>query len=381
MKTNEMKIALVHDWLTGMRGGEKVVEQLCAIFPSADIYTLLWIKGKVSPEIEKHRITTSFLQRFPFIEKKYRQYLPLMPSAIESLKIRGYDIVISSSACVAKGIKLNDHVPHICYCHTPMRYIWDQYEEYFGKERANFPTRLAMKLVRPFLQKWDVTSSSRVDHFMANSNNVRERISRIYKREAEVIYPPVDIQGYPPPFDGGYYLMVTALVPYKRTDLAIRAFNESGRPLKIVGSGPELGRLKKIARKNIEFLGWIDSASMKQYYAGCKALIFPQEEDFGITAVEAQAAGKPVIAFGKGGALETVVDGKTGVLFHEVSPSALNDSIEIFERMNFNPAVIKQNALRFSEERFRLELIASVEKVYSSWQMHNNARPAPVARN
>jgi glycosyltransferase involved in cell wall biosynthesis len=352
-----------------MRGGEKVVEQLCRIFPSADIHTLLWIKGEVSPEIEKHRITTSFLQKCPLIEKKYRQYLPLMPSAIESMKLEGYDIVISSSACVAKGVKVDRSVPHICYCHTPMRYIWDQYEEYFGGDRANVTTRLAMKLARPFLQKWDLSSSSRVNHFIANSNNVRERINRLYKRESEVIYPPVDIQGYPQPFDGGYYLMVTALVPYKRTDLAIQAFNESGRPLKIVGSGPELGSLKKIAKGNIEFCGWVDDSSMKQYYAGCKALIFPQDEDFGITAVEAQSAGKPVVAFGKGGALETVADGKTGVFFYEANPSALNNSIEQLNRMDIDIATIKQNAVRFSEERFSSEIIASVKRVYSAWHM------------
>jgi glycosyltransferase involved in cell wall biosynthesis len=362
VEISKLKVAIVHDWLTGMRGGEKVLEQLCALFPAADIYTLLWVKGSVSPSIEKHKITTSFLQRFPDVEKRYRYYLPLMPAAIQSMRLKGYDLVISQSTCVAKGISIDNQALHICYCNTPMRYIWDQYDEYFNSKRSGRLTSLAMGIARPFLQRWDLRSNKRVNKFLANSKNVQERIKRIYSRESEVIYPPVDIGGYPAPFNGGYFLMVTALVPYKRADLAVRAFNENGYPLKIIGSGPDAERLKGIAGKNIEFLGWLDTGAIKKYYAGCKALIFPQEEDFGITAVESQAAGKPVVAFAKGGGLETVIEGETGAFFHEASVKSLNEAVERVSGSGFNPARIKQNAARFSEERFKREIIDFIVK-------------------
>jgi glycosyltransferase involved in cell wall biosynthesis len=361
MKTR-LKVAIVHDWLTGMRWGEKVLEQLCAIFPSADIYTLLWIKGSVSAKIESHKITTSFLQKFPNVEKKYRYYLPLMPVAIESMRLKGYDLVISQSACVAKGIKIAGSATHICYCNTPMRYIWDQYNEYFNSKRTGFITNLAMGLARPFLQKWDIRSNDRVNYFVSNSKNVQERVKRIYTRDSEVIYPPADIYGYPEPFNGGYYLMVTALVPYKRADLAVEAFNENGYPLKIIGSGPDADRLKMMALPNIEFLGWLSGEEIKRYYAGCVALIFPQEEDFGITAVEVQAAGKPVVAFAKGGALETVIEGVTGVFFDSTDTKSLNESVERLKNIKFSTNKIKQNAARFSEERFGKEIIDFIVK-------------------
>jgi glycosyltransferase involved in cell wall biosynthesis len=361
-KIEKLRVAIVHDWLTGMRGGEKVLEQLCLIFPRAEIYTLMRVKGGVSAKIESHKITTSFLQHFPLVEKKYRYYLPLMPAAIESIKLRDYDLVFSQSACVAKGVTITNGAFHVDYNNTPMRYIWDQYEEYFGGDRAGLLTKLAMKTARPYLQKWDLGSNNRVDKFLANSKNVQERVKRIYNRESEVIYPPVDIHGFPKPCEGGYFLMVTALVPYKKVDLAVEAFNQSGLPLKIIGSGPEQGKLAKMARKNVEFLGWLDSAEIKGYYAGCKAMIFPQEEDFGITAVEVQAAGKPVIAFAKGGALETVIEGKTGVFFGESSVSGLNEAVANLMKTSFAPEAAVQNAARFSEERFRKEIIDFIAK-------------------
>ena len=357
MGNNKMRIALVHDWLTGMRGGEKVLEQLCAVFPSADIYTLLWVKGSVSPDIESHKITTSFLQNFPDIDKKYRYYLPLMPTAIKSLKLEGYDLVISSSHCVAKGISISGPAKHICYCYTPMRYIWDQFEEYFNAKRSGLLTNLAMRVARPFLQRWDLASNARVNEFVAISDNVKERIGRIYHRDSSVIYPPVDTKGYPPAFDGGYFLIVSALVPYKRTDLAIEAFNESGYPLKIIRSGPEFDRLKKMAKPNIDFLGWPGEDEIKRHYSGCRALIFAQEEDFGITAVEAQAAGKPVVAFARGGALETVIDGVTGVLFDKPDKKSLNDAVERLTKIAFSSERLKLNSERFSEEHFRNKII------------------------
>jgi len=347
-----MKVALIHDWLTGMRGGEKVLEALCELFPDADIFTLVWIKGSVSAKIEKHRITTSFLQKLPLVEKRYRHYLPLMSCAIRSLDVSGYDLVISSSHCVAKGVSVRKGAVHICYCHTPMRYIWNQYDEYFNRERAGFLVSSAMKLVRPYLQKWDVKTADGVDLFIANSNHVRKRINEYYRKDAQVVHPPVDIEGYPAVKQGNYFLMVTALVPYKRVDMAIKAFNKLGLPLKIVGSGPDAARLKNLAAPNIEFLGWQEDSAIKQYYAGCRAFIFPQEEDFGITAVEAQAAGKPVIAFGKGGAQETVIEGATGTFFYESTAESLADAVQRFERMSFSEEKIKMNAQKFALQRF-----------------------------
>ena len=353
-----MRVAIVHDWLTGMRGGEKVLDIFCELFPNADIYTLLWVKGSVSKGIESHKIYTSFLQHFPMVEKKYRYYLPLMPLAISRFKLNDYDLVISSSHCVAKGVSVKKGTPHICYCYTPMRYIWDQYSEYFNPERSSFLVNTAMSMIRPFLQKWDVGSSKNVSEFIAISNHIKNKINTVYNREALVIYPPVDISNYPKSDAGNYYLMVAALVPYKRTDIAIKAFNNLKYPLKIIGTGPEEPKLKKLAGPNIEFLGWLSDAEIKQYYANCKAFIFPQVEDFGITAVEAQAAGKPVIAFGKGGAAETVIDGITGKYFNEPTAETLENTIKTFETMKFDQNKIRENAKKFSQEHFKKEINA-----------------------
>ncbi|MFH1258570.1 MAG: glycosyltransferase [Elusimicrobiota bacterium] len=361
-----MKVALVHDWLTGMRGGEKVLEALGELFPQADIFTLLWIKGKVSEKIEQHPIYTSFLQKIPGAGKNYRNFLPIMPLAIERFNLQEYDLVISSSHCVAKGVKkLGRKSIHICYCHTPMRYIWNQYEEYFNPERTNFIVRSLMGLIRVYLQRWDVKSSERVNYFIANSHNVKKRIKDYYRREAEVIYPPVDIDGYPAARLESYYLMVTALVPYKRVDIAIKTFNELGCNLKIIGSGPDEKRLKNLAAENIEFLGWKTNAEIKSYYAGCRALIFPQEEDFGITAVEVQAAGKPVVAYGYGGALETVNEGRTGVFFFEPAAASLKEAVRKIETVKFSPEDLKKNAEKFSYPRFYEEIRKFVDKVAS----------------
>jgi glycosyltransferase involved in cell wall biosynthesis len=353
---NKLKVALIHDWLTGMRGGEKVLESLCELFPEADIYTLLRVKGSVSKTIESHNIHTSFLQNFPLVEKKYRYYLPLMPKAIESFNLKGYDLIISSSHCVAKGIRNEARAAHFCYCYTPMRYIWDQYDEYFNKKRSGALTSRAMAVIRPQLQKWDVETARRVDHFIGISNCVRERIERIYKRDAAVIYPPVDVERFSNRGTADYYLMVTALVPYKRVDLAIKAFNKLGKKLKIVGSGPDMARLKGLAGKTIELLGWQGDEKIAEYFGNCKAFIFPQEEDFGITAVEAQAAGKPVIAFARGGGLETVIEGKTGTFFNEPTEESLAEAVLRLDGMVFDPVNLMENAKRFSKEKFKAGL-------------------------
>lgn len=359
-----MRIALIHDWLTGMRGGEKVLEAICGIYPEADVFTLLWLRGSVSPAIESHKIKTSFLQSMPMVEKKYRYYLPVMPFAAASLNVKDYDLIISSSHCVAKGVHKRKGATHICYCHTPMRYIWDQYDEYFNRERAGFAVSALMKAVRPYLQRWDTGSSEKVDTFISNSLYVKERIKRHYGKDAMVIYPPVDTGFYSPGEKGAgdYYLMVTALVPYKRVDLAVKAFNELGLKLKIVGSGPDSARLRNLAKANIEFLGWQSDENIRGYYRECKALIFPQDEDFGITSVEAQACGRPVIAFRKGGALETVIEGVTGTFFGAPDSGSLKEAVKRFETMSFSDNEIRQNAERFSKERFIDEIKTVVRK-------------------
>jgi glycosyltransferase involved in cell wall biosynthesis len=354
----QQRVALVHDWLTGMRGGEKVLEVLCELFPDADLYTLVHIPGRVSPAIERHRIVTSFLQKLPAIERRYRYYLPLMPRAIEQFDLSGYDRVISTSHCVAKGVIPGPRATHWSYCHTPMRYIWDQYPEYFGPGRASWMTRIAMRLVRPYLRRWDIATVPRVQHFIANSQNVRERIQRIYHRDADVIYPPVDYEFYsqrpaeydqetPPPF----YLIVSALAPYKRIDLAVQAFNRWKQQLLIIGDGPELARLRAMAGPHVNFSGWLDAEPLRWHYAHCQALIFPGEEDFGIVPLEAMSAGRPVVAYRKGGALETVVEQKTGLFFDHQTPDSLLEALQRLNSVRFHPDTIRGHARQFSRQR------------------------------
>ena len=358
---SSLRVALVHDWLTGMRGGEKCLEVFCEIFPEADIYTLLHIKGSVSPTIESHRIKTSWIQHLPWVERKYRNYLPLFPRAIESLPLKGYDLILSSSHCVAKGVTVPPGALHVAYVHTPMRYVWDLFDVYFGKEStAGRPAKVVMPMVRPYLQKWDVRSNDRVHYFLANSDHVRRRILRHYRRPAEVIHPPVDTQAFDlfsEPKD--YYLLVSALAPYKRVDLAIRAFNRMQKPLVIVGTGPLMPSLKKESGKTISWLGWQSDEALKKLYGECRAFIFPGEEDAGITPLEAQASGRPVVAFGRGGALETVVplddyrQGKrdffSGIFFPEQTEESLIKAVLDLEAHSqlLNPEKIRAHALTF----------------------------------
>ena len=354
------KIALAHDWLTGMRGGEKVLEILCDFFPDAPIYTLIHLKGKVSPKIESHKIISSFIQKCPFAEKKYRNYLPLMPWAIESFDCSQYDLVLSTSHCVAKGIKVRDTSLHICYCHTPMRYIWDQYDRYFGPKEASLMLRCFMKILRPRLQKWDQASAKNVDYFISNSNYVKDQIKKYYFKDSEVIHPPVDTEFYMPEVKNNesppFYLIVSALAPYKKIDLAIEAFNILKQPLKIIGTGQWEEKLKKMANDNIEFLGWKSDEELKWHYQHCKALIFPGTEDFGIVPLEAMSSGTPVIAFQKGGALETVLENKTGVFFQEPNPNSLLKAIEKFNCCHWEKNILRQHALEFSPEIFKNKL-------------------------
>ncbi len=367
-----MRVALIHDWLTGMRGGERVLEGLCEIYPEATIFTLIHIPGATSPIIERMTIKTSFIRRLPFASTRYRHYLPLFPTAIEQFDLRGYDLIISISHCVAKGVIVPPHATHFCYCNTPMRYAWDLYHDYFPPKRLGFLSRTLIPLFINYLRVWDVTSSTRVDYFIANSNNVASRIKRHYKRDSVVIYSPVNTEFFVP---GGepqdFFLIISALVPYKKVDLAIEAFNQLKLPLKIVGKGPERSRLKRMANKNITFLGELTDQEIRKLYQTCQALIFPGEEDFGLTSLEAQACGRPVIAFRKGGALESVIEEETGVFFDQQSPASLKNAVDKFYKISFNKEKIRVNALKFSREKFKHKLIDFISNTL------DNLRRAP----
>lgn len=352
-----MKIALVHDWLTGMRGGEKVLEQLCLLYPGAPIYTLFHIKGSVSETIESHPIIPSFLQHAPFLRTRYRNYLPLFPAAIESFNLQSFDLVISSSHCVAKGIIPSSTARHLCYCHTPMRYIWSHYWDYFGAGRLGFIKRKTLPVVMTYLRMWDISSSSRVDDFISNSNFVAGRIRKYYGREARVLHPPADVDFYVPsgkPRED-YYLVVSALVPYKRIDVAIEAFRRSGRVLVIVGTGPEESRLRKQAAgaSNIRFAGRVSDEKLRDLYQGARVLIQPGVEDFGINVVEALSCGCPVVAYGRGGSLETVREGVSGFFFNELTPESLAETVDKAGSFQFNTQVIRETVEKYSPAHFR----------------------------
>lgn len=383
-----MKVALIHDWLTGMRGGERVLEAFCQLFPQADIFTLLHVKRHLSPEIEQRNIKTSFLQNLPWVSQKYRSYLPLMPIAIEQFNLEGYDLVISCSHCVAKGVITNPDTCHICYCFTPMRYVWDLYHQYFGPKRLGWLSRLLIPPLINYLRIWDSTSAKRVDYFVAISHYVARRIKKYYQRDSRVIYPPINTSFFVPNNrPGDYFLMVTAFAPYKRTDLAIKAFNLLNYPLNIVGTGPEERHLKSIAQKNIRFLGWQPDDALRQLYANCRALIFPGKEDFGLTPLEAQSAGRPVIAYGKGGVLETVIpinpinkepggeDSPTGVFFYEQSSEELARAVKYFETIEsiFDPQKIRGHALKFDLANFKERINAFITDKYEEFQQQKGS--------
>lgn len=368
------RVAIVHEWFTSMRGGEKCVEALCELFPSAVLFTLVHVKGSVSRTIEQMPIRTSFIQHLPFARTRYRHYLPLFPAAIQRFDLTGFDIVISSNHAVAKGVRTAPRTLHICYCHTPMRYIWHLYDDYFGAGQAGMVTRAAMSVFIGYLRRWDVKTAVNPHYFVANSENVRRRIRELYGRDADVIYPPVDTNFFRASNStGDYFLIVSALVPYKRIDLAIEAFNRIDEKLVIIGTGPEEAKLRRLARRNIEFVGWQPDERLREYYAGCKAVIFPGEEDFGIVPVEAMAAGKPVIAYGRGGALETVRDTparRTGILFHEQSVASLLDALRRFGEIEFSPQDIRRHALQFDRSVYKERMM---DYVLSRWRMFNGA--------
>jgi glycosyltransferase involved in cell wall biosynthesis len=351
-----LKVALVHDWLTGRRGGERVLEALAELFPKAPIYTLFHFSKSQVEDLESRVIRTSFLQRMPFLKRHYRWYLPLYPMAAELFDLQGFDIVLSSSHCVAKGVIPHPDALHVSYIHSPVRYAWNQYFTYFGPEKLGFFSKLLVPPIIHGLRIWDVTSSARVDHFVANAAAVARRIEKYYRREAEVIHPPVDTEFFTPgPGEPSreYDLVVTALVPYKMIDLAVAAYNASGRPLKIVGDGPEYKRLKALAGPGIRFLGPVQGETLRDLYRNARLYLLPGEEDFGISVVEAQACGTPVLAYGRGGATETVLAGKTGLFFQEPTVAGLLAGLDNFQGLSLNRAAARDQALLFSRERFK----------------------------
>lgn len=379
-----MKVALVHDWLMSMRGGERCLEVLCELFPEADLFTLLHHRGMVSPAIERLRIRTSFIQRLPAAQRLYRHYLPLFPTAIERFDFHGYDLIISSSHCVAKGAQRPAGALHISYTYTPMRYAWDLYGDYFDGWSGPLKSWV-LPAIMGRLRRWDLRACGRVDHFVAISRHVAGRIQRHYHREADVIYPPVDVGRFRLSREtGSYYLIVSALVPYKRIDLAVQACTRLGLPLKVAGWGPEERRLRSQAGPTVEFLGRCSDEELVPLYAGCRAVIFPGEEDFGIVPVEAQASGKPVIAYGKGGALETVVPlgapsaVPTGVLFYEQTVDGLMQAIGLFEKEagDFEPERLRAHAMQFDRPIFKDHIRSFIEEKWANFQATRHAETA-----
>jgi len=377
-----MEVALAHHWLVGMRGGEKVLEQIAGLFPAAPIYTLIADREKLSAELRGHRICESPLRHLPGAARHYKKMLPLFPVAFRGLRVGGSPgLLISSDASVAKGLSYEAGVPHFCYCHSPPRYLWAMQETYLQHTAGlGAAQRAVFKSISPYLRRFDYEAAQRVTCFIANSQFVRERIRECYGREAEVIHPPVDLEafecgGKP----GDFHLIVSELTPYKRVDIAVDAFNSLGRKLVVIGAGSELAGLQARAKSNITFLGRQPFPVLKQHYEACRAFIFPGIEDFGITPLEAQAAGRPVIAYREGGVLETVIDGRTGIFFDQQTPEALAEAVDRFEKEagQFSAEACRENAARFAPGNFRRQLKRFLEErlpgVFADYQWPDGA--------
>lgn len=362
-----MKVAIVHDWLTIYGGSESIVRIMHDFYPDAPIYTTVYDKKNMPEDFAKMDIRPSFIQKLPFAKKKYTSYLMLMPYAFEQFDLSEYDLVISSNTSCSKGVITGANTLHICYCNTPMRYGWDFYHEYVSPKGkfARFVIAWMMKSIR----QWDRLSADRVDAFIANSNNVAKRIKKHYRRPSKVIYPPVRTSMFQKSeVDDGYYLVVSRLVPYKRIDLVAEAFTKLNLPLKIIGDGSEYKAVAAKAGPNVQMLGRVDDDAVLEAMQHCHAFLFPGEEDFGITPIEAQACGKPVIALGKGGALETVEADKTGVFFAEQTVESVAEAVERFEKIQFDSDYIRNHAEKFSEERFRKELKEFFDSEYEKFK-------------
>ena len=351
-----------------MRGGEKVLLSLARLFPDAPIFTLLHVKGSLCPELEAREIHTTFVQRLPGVATRYREYLPLFPAAAATIDLAGFDLVISSSHCVAKGVKPARGALHLCYCHTPMRYVWDRYDDYFGPGRVRGPVRFVIPLVARRLRRWDVATAPRVHRFVANSRHVAGRIQRYYGRDSKVIPPPVDTGFFTPAADprpGSYDLVISALAPYKRIDLILDAYRGTGRPLKIVGTGPEESHLRRRLPPEASLVGRVDDETLRELYRGCRAVVMAGVEDFGIVPVEAMACGRPAVVFAEGGGPESVVPGETGVLFHEPTAACLRAAVDSLAGMRFNIATLRARAEAQSRDVFEARVRDFVEMALS----------------
>ncbi|HEY4507102.1 MAG TPA: glycosyltransferase [Candidatus Paceibacterota bacterium] len=353
-----MRIALVHDYLNQYGGAERVLEVLCEIFPDAPIYTLLYDERMTGGVFKYREVRTSFLQNFPFARSHHRAFPLLMPLAVEQFDLSYFDVVLSVSASFIKGVITKPNTKHINYCLTPTRFLWDDSHRYIDEFRYSWPIKKLVPFFITYLRLWDKEASLRVDKFVGISNFVRERIKKYYNQESDLIYPPVESHKYYiSDKQDDYFLMVGRLVPYKKFDLAVRTFSAMGKKLKIVGDGPERKHLEKISDSNIEFLGLVSDYKMPEIYAQAQALIFPQEEDFGIVPLEAMASGRPVIAYRGGGALETIEEGKTGIFFDDQTEIALAQALGEYYRIDWNPKAIRQHALKFDKEVFKKKII------------------------
>ena len=385
----EARIALVHDWLTGMRGGEKVLEAIAELYPSATIHSLLHVRGSVSARLEAHPQRQSFVQWLPGSARHYRSYLPLFPAAIEQFDFDDCDLVISTSHCAAKSVVVPGRARHVCYCHSPMRYAWDQFDSYFGPAQVG---RTRSKMLRPVLARlarWDRDTAGRVDRYVANSHYVAGRIGRYYNRRSTVVYPPVDTDFYTPdparrpePF----FLAVSALVPYKRLDIAIRAVADIGGALTLVGRGPEESRLRRLVETtgaNVEFAGWLNDDEIRELFRSARAVLMPGVEDFGMVPVEAQACGRPVVALAQGGALESVVDGVTGLLVPEPTVEAFAAALRDVSSREFDPLAIRRHAESFGKKRFQAEFqrVIDSERRGAGEESREVGGPDPAARD
>ena len=371
-----MKTAVVHEWLVTYAGSEQVCEQMLRLFPDADLFSLVdFLPEDLRWFIQQRPVHTSFLQNLPFARRRFRAYLPLMPLAVEQFDLSGYDVILSSNHAVAKGVLTRADQLHISYVHTPIRYAWDLQQQYLqGSDLQKGVKAIAAQAILHYLRLWDVATVNRVDCFLANSQFVARRIWKTYRREAEVVYPPVAVNRFDPGGDrDDFYLTISRFVPYKRVDLTVRAFNQLGLPLVVIGDGADWKRVQAIAKPNVKLLGRQPDAVVEDYLQRCKAFVFAAEEDFGITLVEAQAAGAPVIAFGKGGATETVIPGKTGILFPIQTVEALVEAVQYFESGGLitDYELLRQNAERFASECFRQEFLKIVERQWDEFcQQH-----------
>lgn len=360
-----MKVAIIYDWLVNYGGAERCLEIFHELFPEAPIYTSVYDKSKLPKSFSDLDVRSSFINNLPFAKKRYRDYLPLMPIAFEQFDLNEYDLVLSLSHACAKGVIISPSTCHICFCFTPMRYAWDMYHEYINIENIGWFKKKIIPFIMSRLRIWDFVSSNRVDYFIAISSFIAERIKKYYKRDSRIIYPPIETSKFIPSDKiEDYFLAVSRLVPQKRVDIIVKAFNKLELPLKIIGSGRELDRLKKMSNSNIEFLGFQNEEKVAEYMSKCRALVFASREDFGIVPLEAQSCGRPVIAYGAGGTKETVIPGKTGILFYEQTTEAVIEAVRKFEQMTFDSRIIREFALKFDKVIFKEKIKNFIEEKF-----------------